>query len=378
MECDGQHISSTTPHMTINFRTSDNNEEILKIPNNFQIISKGKNTIQCKITSKIFNENGAAYILLKSNFCDRPLKLLIDTGASITLLANDLAPNNVNIINYTIKLSGVVRDISIETCGMLHATFDLNGNKLETVLHLVDRKHSGPADGYLGYDILSTYKTIIDMNEMKIVFNLKSETIETKWHPLEETIENPEFADFLKTLGNSYDFVEFEEENCQKAERINRIMQRKSNISDNKRINRKDQRKAEKWNRHNVAKKSETINGKNESSGGKTKILIEPDICQDADLCEIREKIKLKNELCNFIEDYQNENRQIDDEIDWYRWSEIQKEVKRNTAVFYRINEKYEDYSEAANFLKGELDDQIDFDIMQREFSQFKIITTIK
>lgn len=120
MKCDGQHISSPNPDITMNFRTSDNNEENLKILRNFQFISKEKNNPQCKITNGIFDENGAAYILLKSNFCKRPLKLLIDTGASITLLANDLAPKNVKIINYIIKLFGVVRDISIETRGMIH------------------------------------------------------------------------------------------------------------------------------------------------------------------------------------------------------------------------------------------------------------------
>lgn len=168
MECGGQHISSTDPNMTINFRTSDNNEEILKILKNFQFISREKNNTQSRIISNIFNENGAAYILLKSNFCERPLKLLIDTGASITLLANDIIPKNLNVINYIIKLFGVVRDISIETCGMMNATFDIDDKKLETVLHLVDRKYAGPADGYLGYDFYRHIKQLLTWTKWKL------------------------------------------------------------------------------------------------------------------------------------------------------------------------------------------------------------------
>lgn len=247
--------------MTINFRTSDNNEEILKVLKNFQFISREKNNTKSRIISKIFNENGAAYILLKSNICERPLKLLIDTGASITLLANDLAPKNIDIINYIIKLFGVVKDISIETCGMMHATFDIDGKKLETVLHLVERKYAGPADDYLGYDFLSAYKTILDMDEMKIEFNSKSEPIKTKWHPLEEVIENPDGLDFLTILAYSYDFEEFTIIDQRKAERkLNKLNQRKAEISkQNKKLNKRDQRKAEKWNQRNVDKNNEKI-----------------------------------------------------------------------------------------------------------------------
>lgn len=252
MECDGQHISSPDPDMTMNFRTSDNNEEILEILRNFQLVSREKNDTKSKITSEIFNENGAAYILLKSNFCERPLKLLIDTGASITLLANDLAPETTNVINYIIKLFGVVKDISIETQGMMHGTFDINGEKFETILHLVDRKYAGPADGYLGYDFLSTYKTIIDMNQMKIQFNL-----EPKMARKEQIIENQE--NFLDILAKSYDFEGFEKENEQKIERNLRLSKiNKAELAKLKRESKywqtKDQRKAERWNKEKKRK----------------------------------------------------------------------------------------------------------------------------
>lgn len=79
MEYDGLNISSPNINMTVNFRTSDNSEDILEVLKKFQFTSREKNNNECKVTNEIFNENGAAYILLKTNFCERPLKLLIDT-----------------------------------------------------------------------------------------------------------------------------------------------------------------------------------------------------------------------------------------------------------------------------------------------------------
>lgn len=39
-------------------------------------------------------------------------------------------------------------------------------------MHLVDRKHSGAADGFLGYDYLSSYESIINIRNMTIEFNI--------------------------------------------------------------------------------------------------------------------------------------------------------------------------------------------------------------
>lgn len=100
---------------------------------------------------------------------------------------------------------------------------------LATTPHLVDRKYAGPADGYLGYDFLSTYKATIDMSTMCL--KMKIDKIIEKENEIEyeitnngdinelkteieseNEIENNNFLndDFLKILGHSYDFEIYE------------------------------------------------------------------------------------------------------------------------------------------------------------------------
>lgn len=87
-----------------------------------------------------------------------PIKLLVDTGASISIVADDLISKSINVIDYSINLYGLVgKEVYVKTRGMVHSIFSINGRLLNSTLHLVDRKFTGPADGYLGYDFLSPF-----------------------------------------------------------------------------------------------------------------------------------------------------------------------------------------------------------------------------
>ena len=223
----GQNISSNESDMTVNFRTSENNESILNILRDFQVISNYESK-RDKLQHKIFNENGGAYVLIKTSLCpDRPLKFLIDTGASITLLADDIISDGTNIMNYIVKLFGVVgKETFIKTKGTVYSKILIENEALETAFHLVDRKYVGNGDGYLGYDFLSTYKTIIDMNEMNIKFslNMKSlEKVENYNEKIDEEIKEiennlkpkrwEELEELIRILGTNYDFEETEIKN---------------------------------------------------------------------------------------------------------------------------------------------------------------------
>lgn len=120
MEYGGQHIPSLNDNMSINFRTADNNNESLEYnqnlfskSNNISITEaltiNDRNDNENDITNdndileyKICNEKGTAYIYLKTNLTERSIKLLIDTGACISILAVDMVIKPVEIINYTI------------------------------------------------------------------------------------------------------------------------------------------------------------------------------------------------------------------------------------------------------------------------------------
>lgn len=207
----GQLAPSGDSNVVVNFRTSKNNEMILNILKKFQTISFEKNINKNEIEHKILNEDGAAYILLKSNLRERPIKLLIDTGASISLLAKDIITEDRHIMNYTVNLYGVVgKDASIKTLGTVHSIFTIGDNSLESTLHLIDRKYAGPADGYLGYDFLSSYRVIININEMKMIFNLrntedilednKNQSQDSKLNPIEDFLYGYNFDDEFEEI----------------------------------------------------------------------------------------------------------------------------------------------------------------------------------
>lgn len=80
MKYDGQNISSNTTNLTIDFRASNNSANILNCLKDLHTTKKRETERTSIAKSKIFYENGAIYISMLSNLCDRPLKFLIDTG----------------------------------------------------------------------------------------------------------------------------------------------------------------------------------------------------------------------------------------------------------------------------------------------------------
>lgn len=120
MEYEGRHISSTKNNISINFRASKNTQKSLNILKNIQIQAHEiENTDNQVLNHKIINENGAAYIYFETNFSKRPLKLMVDTGASITILANDMIESKNNILNYIVKLYGIVGGVSVQSTGLI-------------------------------------------------------------------------------------------------------------------------------------------------------------------------------------------------------------------------------------------------------------------
>ena len=174
MEDLGQIIPSIS-NISINFRTAENEMEILNkiyaMPQILQYNIDSNKTIK----HKIFFEKGAPFIFLNTNLCNRPLKLLVDTGAAVSIIANDIINKDTNKTNYSITLFGIAgSEISVTTKGMVYGILEFDSSLLGTTLHLVERKYAGSGDGYLGFDFLGTYKVKIDLNEMCLNINLEN------------------------------------------------------------------------------------------------------------------------------------------------------------------------------------------------------------
>lgn len=145
------------------------------------------------IKIKIHHENGASFLYLQTNLRKEPLKLLVDTGAFITLLAEDVFEKYTHkiIFNNKLDLYGISgEEASIKTKGVVNGMIGFNNHLIETKMHLVERKYAGPGDGSLGFDFLTSFKAIINMIEMSIKFDLNEITKEKDENENEYEKEN--------------------------------------------------------------------------------------------------------------------------------------------------------------------------------------------
>lgn len=113
-------------------------------------------------------------MFVKSNLCDKPLKLLIDTGAGLSLISKNALKEGTYKKDFQINLYGLIgKEISIQTEGITYAILNMGGQFLDTTFHIIEEEYTGPGDGYLGFDFLSLYKTKIDLEKMKICIKIE-------------------------------------------------------------------------------------------------------------------------------------------------------------------------------------------------------------
>lgn len=207
MEESGQFIPSKKL-LNINFRTKNNNDKIL---NTLKGLQKTQNV--GTIHHQIFHENNAPFILIKTNLCHRPLKFLIDTGASLSLISNEIIPKNIYKKDWKINLYGLMgKEMPIRTKGTINTILNLDGQNINTLFHVVDGKFSGPGDGYLGYDFLSLYKARIDLQSMHLGINLEEKNNKSK-KSIDNTMKMPEInkslnddRNVLNIIAQSYEY----------------------------------------------------------------------------------------------------------------------------------------------------------------------------
>lgn len=155
-------------NFNINFHKKNNDHSILNILKGFQKIQNVKS-----FQHKIFQENNAPFILIQTNLCQRPLKILIDTGASLSLLSNKVVSKKLYKKNCRLNLYGLMgKEMPIRTKGTVDVLLTFNEQNINTTFHVVDKQFSGPGDGYLGYDFLSLYEAHIDLKDMYLNIKL--------------------------------------------------------------------------------------------------------------------------------------------------------------------------------------------------------------
>lgn len=119
----------------------------------------------------IIVEDGLPYVTLHTNITIRPAKLLIDTGASVTVVASDMFKRGVVNTKKTISGGGLDPDAEIRTLGVATAALSFTGHvKLNLKMHVLDRKFTQYCDGILGFETINKYKLVFYMPTKKLVY----------------------------------------------------------------------------------------------------------------------------------------------------------------------------------------------------------------
>lgn len=170
MKYRGQHISSPEQIKTIEFKNFNNSPDQHLLINSLQnfFVDKYEN-----ISHDITIENYAPFINLKTTSIDGPIKMMIDTGASVSIISSRIIPPEKELQNIKCRLFGLGSSTDgILSMGLLHTNTIINGVSLGLSLHVIDQKFLGRIDGFLGFDFLTNYRTNIDIENKKIYFRL--------------------------------------------------------------------------------------------------------------------------------------------------------------------------------------------------------------
>lgn len=152
--------------------------------------SKNESKInKIQVLSRISFENSDLILTIQISVCNRPVKLLIDTGAHATMIRSNCIRTNVLYypqIRYCIVgINGP--NNSIRTHGATYGNLNFNGVQLKQQLQIAGEEIHLNYDGILGMDFLKTYSAILDIENSTMTCNLPP------WHNLYETQERSAF-----------------------------------------------------------------------------------------------------------------------------------------------------------------------------------------
>lgn len=171
MEYEGQHIPSILNIKSIDLKNTKNNKQQEHISESYRnfFVDKYEN-----ISEDIFIEGSAPFIILRTKSINRPIKMLMDTGASVGIISSRFLKPDTELQNIRHKLFGLgSKGNGIISMGILQTNAIINGISLGLSLHVIDHSILGSIDGLLGFDFLINYRATIDINNLKVHFKLR-------------------------------------------------------------------------------------------------------------------------------------------------------------------------------------------------------------
>lgn len=118
-------------------------------------------------------DNASAFWEITTDFTTRPIRLLLDTGAQVTIVSEDVILPTVTIHPFYIALIGINGiNYAISTRGSLNGSFITeNGTHWPTEIHTLNRENVGQFDGYLGLDFMRIYGADIKFSDNTLILH---------------------------------------------------------------------------------------------------------------------------------------------------------------------------------------------------------------
>ncbi|XP_031625652.1 uncharacterized protein LOC116342278 [Contarinia nasturtii] len=128
-------------------------------------------------TTDIIIENNLPCAIFDTNATIRPIKLMIDTGSTMTIVASDVLKKGVINTRDRTSYGGLGTSTGINTLGVAWVALPFTGEVNVTIdarMNLVDRKFTHEWDGILGADVMLHYRLVLDIPTQKLIYNTKN------------------------------------------------------------------------------------------------------------------------------------------------------------------------------------------------------------
>lgn len=115
-------VSSVNSELNVNFRISHNSKTVIDKIKEIQRNNIKNEKEKICIEHELYREHGAPFILLKTNLRKAPIRMMIDTGASISLISKNVITEKINKLDLHVNIFGIAgKDVSVQTEGMVNA-----------------------------------------------------------------------------------------------------------------------------------------------------------------------------------------------------------------------------------------------------------------